>query len=49
MGYVADRSLAELFPESFVEDAPRRIADAVQDAMHEGVRDRTPVAQTPVA
>lgn len=49
MGYSATASVADLFPEDFVEVVGRDIAENVQDAMLDSARGRTPVAQIPEA
>lgn len=49
MGYVADASLADLFPDDFVDVVARDIATNVQDALLDSARRRTPVAQIPEA
>lgn len=49
MGYVADASLADLFPADFVDVVGRDIATNVQDALLDSAERRTPVAQLPEA
>lgn len=49
MGYVADGSLADLWPEDFVDRVGRDIVANVQDAFFDAVVRRTPIAQIPEA
>ena len=49
MGWVADGALADLFDNVEPERLALRIAEAVQDDMHRGMVDRTPVAELPLA
>lgn len=49
MGYQADGSLADLWPEDFVDRVSLDIAVNVEDVFLDGVVRRTPVAQIPQA
>lgn len=49
MGYDADGSLADLWPEDFVDRVGIDIAANVQDVWMDGVVRRTPIAQIPQA
>ena len=49
MSYVADSSLADLFPADFVEVVGRDIATNVQDTLLDSAERRTPIAQIPQA
>lgn len=49
MGYKADGSLADLFPERFVTETAHDITDKVLDRFRDKVALRTPVARVPEA
>lgn len=49
MGYSATASIADCFPEGWVDDTARDIAGNVQDALRDSAEHRTPVAQIPEA
>jgi hypothetical protein len=49
MPFTTDRPVRDLFPENWVDDTARDIADNVQDAFLDSAERRTPLAQIPEA